>query len=416
MCSQTEEGTEIAQKDKSRAGAVPRLRASAWRRVKDWFRRPRDPSSGERYTLLLTGKSALAATLAWVIAHDLLGAQSPAFAPFSAVLLMQVTIYRSVSQALRYVGAVTAGVLVQAALAFLGGPDLLTFVLVAVIALFIGRWPALGAQGNQVATAAFFAFSTYISARDGSQTALQLGQIVLLVCVGAVVALVVNGAIVPPLRYRGAEYAIRMLAGAMGELLADMWPHFGEGHVAGEDTARWRARAERLEVRIEQARAELRTARESLLYNPLRLFGRRRTRARTQATFHGYAAVLSALERVLHQLTSLTRSLDLWRQEENDFTYEPFLRRYGAFLHALEDITQVLAAIDEDSLGEQTELLDRLVGEARRCRQEAADEAEHRSLPLTDPTRPYGVLVVEATRLTEELQHTSNVLREHAQG
>ncbi|WP_223775186.1 hypothetical protein [Streptomyces sp. 135] len=40
-------------------------------------------------------KSALAATVAWWIAHDLLHAKSPAFAPFSAVLIMNVTVYQS---------------------------------------------------------------------------------------------------------------------------------------------------------------------------------------------------------------------------------------------------------------------------------------------------------------------------------
>lgn len=163
-----------------------------------WLRRARDGAGDERRSLLLTAKSVLAATVAWVIAHDLLEATSPAFAPFSAVLLMHVTIYRSLAQALRYVGAVTAGVLVQAGLVYLAGPDVFTFVLVALIALFIGRWPALGPQGNQVATAAFFAFATYTAAGDERDTALQLGQIILLVLIGAVVAVVVNGTIAPP--------------------------------------------------------------------------------------------------------------------------------------------------------------------------------------------------------------------------
>ncbi|MFI5805952.1 hypothetical protein [Streptomyces sp. NPDC051561] len=125
-------------------------------------------------------------------------------------------------------------------------------------------------------------------------------------------------------------------------------------------------RAERLETPIEEARSELLTAEESLLFNPLRIVGRSRNRARTHATFHGYTAVF--------------------------------------------------AALDEDLLGEQTQTLGHLVTEARRRRREAAEEAEHRSLPLIDPTRPYGVLIVEATRLAEELQHTSDVLKEHVRG
>ena len=99
------------------------------------------------HTVLLIGKSTLAATIAWVISYYLLHAQSPAFAPFSAVLIMQVTVYQSLLQSSRYVGAVVAGVAVQAALGFLVGPGLLTFVLVALVALAIGRWPALGVAG-----------------------------------------------------------------------------------------------------------------------------------------------------------------------------------------------------------------------------------------------------------------------------
>ena len=42
-----------------------------------------------------------------------------------------------------------------------------------------------------------------------------------------------------------------------------------------------------------------------------------------------------------------------------------------------------------------------------------SEQAEQDGLPLADPARPYGVLVVEATRLMEEFQHTSDVLQRH---
>ncbi|MFJ9425201.1 hypothetical protein [Streptomyces sp. NPDC101249] len=50
-------------------------------------------------------------------------------------------------QSLRYLVAVTLGVTVQAALGFLAGPDVLTFAIVAVVALVIGRTGLLGDQG-----------------------------------------------------------------------------------------------------------------------------------------------------------------------------------------------------------------------------------------------------------------------------
>lgn len=194
-----------------------------------WWRRALAYDGDERDTLRIIGKSTLAATLAWLVSYVALDARSPAFAPFSAVLIMQVTVYRSVVQSLRYVGAVVAGVAVQAALGFLAGPDLLTFVLVAVIALAIGRWQVLGAQGPQVATAAFFAFATYTSASADSQRLRALGEIVLLVLIGCAIGIAVNVLVAPPLRYRGAEYGIRGLAHTLKDLLADMYPVLAEG-------------------------------------------------------------------------------------------------------------------------------------------------------------------------------------------
>ncbi|MFD7507185.1 aromatic acid exporter family protein [Streptomyces sp. NPDC059850] len=366
----------------------------------------------ERHTLLLIGKSTLAATLAWFIAADLLHAQSPAFAPFSAVLIMNVTVYQSIAQSLRYVAAVVTGVAVQAALGFLAGPDPVTFVLVAAIALTIGQWRALGAQRSQVATAAFFAFSTYVSATSNTERATQLGQIVLLVLIGCSVGLLVNVVLVPPLRYRSAEHGIRALAGALESLLADMGPAMRDGEFAEEHARGWRSRSNHAQALVTQARSGLRTAEESVPFNPRRLLPRHRGRT----SFANYRAVLDALERAAYQLASLTRSLERWRGEEQDYSYRRFLRCYGSFLGSLEEIVRVLARLDESQLRDQAARLCELAEEMQEQRRTVTEQAERDGLPLGDPTRPYGVLVIEATRLTEEFQYTCDVLQTHVQG
>ncbi|MFJ6749272.1 MULTISPECIES: aromatic acid exporter family protein [unclassified Streptomyces] len=374
-----------------------------------WWRRAWGSDGHERHTALLIGKSTLAATLAWVIAHLLLNAASPAFAPFSAVLIMQVTIYQSLVQALRYVGAVAAGVAVQAALGFLVGTEVLTFALVALVALVIGRWPVLGAQRTQVATAAFFAFSTYASLTGSVEKISALGQIVLLVVIGCVVALAVNFAVLPPMRYRSAEHSIRTLAQALWELLDDIHPALSAGDLDEERTERWRIRAAQTEDLIAQARAGMSTARESLYYNPRRLL--RRHRGRTG--FENYGAVLEALERTLYQTGSLIRSLDQWRDSEMSYSFRPFLESYGAFLGAIAENARLLGNLDEDHLADQAVELCQLAERAQNYRSQVIAQAEHAGLPLADPARPYGVLVVEATRLMEEFQHTSDVLRRY---
>ncbi|MFJ6786700.1 aromatic acid exporter family protein [Streptomyces angustmyceticus] len=379
-------------------------------RVRQWGQRAWGTPGHERDTLLLIGKSTLAATVAWVISYDLLQAQSPAFAPFSAVLIMQVTVYQSLLQSLRYVGAVVTGVAVQAALGFLAGPDLLTFVLVALVALVIGRWPALGSQGSQVVTAAFFAFSTYISAASGLDKVTQLGQIVLLVLIGCGVGVIVNVAVVPPMRYRSAEHGIRTLAHELCDLVGDMHPALREGEFDEERSKHWRSRAAQTEKLISQARSGLRTAEESLYYNPRRLLRRYQER---HTSFEGYGAVLEALERASYQVASLTRSLDKWQEGEESSARRSFIGRYADFLAAVGDITQVLGTLDEDRLQDQARELCGLADTAQeRCR-EVTGEAERAELPLADPALPYGVLVVESTRLMEEFQHTCDVLQRY---
>ncbi|MEU5836169.1 aromatic acid exporter family protein [Streptomyces diacarni] len=376
-------------------------------RARQWFRRAVGSGGHERHTMTLIFKSTLAAAVSWWVAHDLIGATSPAFAPFSAVLIMQVTVYRSLWQALRYVGAVSVGVAVQGALGFLAGPHLLTFVLVALVALAVGRWRPLGSQGSQVATAAFFAFSTYVAAAGSAQRWSQLGQIIELVFIGCGIGVIVNMVVLPPMRYRSAEYGIHTLAHSLCDLVGDMYPALREGKLDEERTRQWRQRAVQLGPIAQQAQSSLHTAWESTLYNPRRL--RRRHRPRT---FSGYQAVVDALERVTYQVTSMTRSLDQWGGgADGESNAAGFTRAYGDFLASLAHIAELLADIDEDQLHSQSQELCQAAAEAQRCRDRLEDDARESSLPLSDPGRPYGILMAEATRLMDEFQHTCDVLQ-----
>ncbi|WP_230535930.1 aromatic acid exporter family protein [Streptomyces albidoflavus] len=381
-----------------------------WEQVADWGRRLRRPESSARRSLLLILKSALAATVSWFISYELINATSPAFAPFSAVLMVQVTVYQSVVQSLRYVGAVAAGVAVQAVLGLSAGPDLVTFALVALVALVISRWRVLGAQGSQVATAAFFAFATYTGASSNTDQVKELGQIVLLVLIGSAVGVGVNVLIAPPLRYRSAEWGIRALAQEIHDLLDTMTPELGEGAPDADTTRGWRDRADRTGTLITRSREGLRTARESLRLNP-RPWARRRRRT---ITFEAYDRTMEALVRMISQVAAITRSLDQQHRDEEesspDRDYAPFLRAYATFLSSVVDFTKILATLDEDHLRDQAGRLDEASDDLERCRGEVVRSTEERDLSLTDPTEPYGVLVVEATRLSEECRYTADVL------
>lgn len=382
--------------------------AWAWR----WLRRAGAPGGGARQVLELTGKSTLAASASWYVAYELMGAQVPAFAPFSAVLIMQVTVYQSLLQALRFVAAVCAGVLVQAGLGFMAGPDLVTFALVALIALSIGRWRHLGPQESQVATAAFFAFSTFSTTTGDTQRVERLGQIVLLVVIGCTIGVAVNLLLWPPMRYRRAEVGIHALAGDLSRLMADIRTGMYERDLGEERARKWRQRAAETASLVDQARSALHTAAESHRYNPRRLLPHHRWRR----DFSGYRAVVDALERVTHQLGSLTRTLHRWPWNEGDDECDSFLRDYADLLEALARFTGLFGEIDEKRLPRQAGELCEAAEAARHKLARLVERARASALPLDDPSRPYGILVAEAARLTEEAGHSCDILRHTSAG
>jgi uncharacterized membrane protein YgaE (UPF0421/DUF939 family) len=386
-----------------RTGAAREDRPRAW----TWVTRAVTVSGPERDQVMIVVKSALAAWLSWLVSYDLMGSESPAFAPFSAVLMMQVTVYQSVVQSLRYVAAVSAGVALQAFFGFFIGPDPLTFAVIALVALAIGRWPALGAQGTQVATAAFFAFSTYLAATTVGDRFVQLGQLVVLVLVGSGIGVVVNLLVLPPMRYRGAEYGVRRVADALAAILEDIGPALREEEPDSDRSGHWRAQAAGVGRTVEQARTGLETARESRYYNPRRLLPRNRQ----YHGFRGYEATLDALERVSHQLASLVRALDRVAEAETGPHHLAFLGRYADCTDALAAPARLLAEVDETRLPEQIQQLRDGLRDAERCTDRLDETAEHLD---TAPTRrdgpPYSILLIEAHRLLEEFQHTSEVL------
>lgn len=397
-------GEAVGVRERSQSASQGRAARAA-----QWFRRAAESDGHERHALALIVKSTLAATASWFVSHDLMAAQSPAFAPFSALLIMQVTVYQSLLQSLRYVGAVAAGVLLQGALGFVVGPTLLAFALVALVALVIGRWRPLGSQGSQVATAAFFAFSMYVSATGESERWSQLGQIIVLVLIGCGVGVVVNLVVLPPMRYRSAEYGVRTLAQSLLDLVGDMYPALQEGELDEERTQHWRERAAHLGSITAQAQASVHTAWESTFYNPRRLLRRHRY----PTTFTGYQAVVDALERVSYQVASMTRSLDQRNDAGGSAGHRDFLRGYGDFLAALTDLTELLARLDESRLEQQSEELRAAAEEAQRRRDRLEEDTRAGPLPLDDPARPYGILLAEATRLMDDFRHTCDVLADN---
>ncbi|MDT0381546.1 aromatic acid exporter family protein [Streptomyces sp. DSM 42041] len=376
-------------------------------RTAAWASRAVTSAGPERDSVVIVLKCTLAAWLAWLVSYDLMGAETAAFAPFSAVLMMQVTVYQSVVQSLRYVAAVGAGVALQALLGFFIGPDLLTFAVVSLTALAIGRWPALGAQGTQVATAAFFAFSTYLAATTVGDRIAQLGQLVVLVLIGSGIGVLVNLLVLPPMRYRSAEYGVRRVADVLAATLEEIGPALRRDELDTDRSGHWRAQAAGVGRTVSQARTGLDTARESRHFNLRRLLRRNRQ----SHGFRGYESVLDALERVQHQLASLVRALDRIAEAETGPRHRTFLGRYADCADALAAPARLLAGVEETRLPAQIQELRSRLRQAETAADRLDDAAAHLDISLArGGGPPYGVLLLEAHRLLEEFQYTTEVL------
>lgn len=381
--------------------------------VRAWTVRARRSGSYEFNTVLGVLKGALAASVSWYIAQEVIGAQMPAFAPFTAVLMMQITVYRSAVQSLRYIGAVLLGIVVQAFLAFTAGPDVLTFALIALITLAIGHLRFLGAQGPQVPTAAFFAFSTFLTAEGFSGRLEQLGQIVVLVAVGCVVGTLVNLVVFPPMRHRSVDWSFSALAHSLCDLLGDLSRDLADGEIDESSTSSWRQRANAMESSVEQVRVSVRTARESLVINPARYLRKHRG----HAAFEGYGQLVESLGRTSSLVASLSRALQLWANRDEQPPHDEFFARYGELIGALAEVTRSLSQLDEDSFGGRTEVLRRATARAQERLDALTDPPPQGDPPpFDDLTQPYSILLIEGRRLVDEMQYCAEVVERYVSG
>ncbi|MFE2553693.1 aromatic acid exporter family protein [Streptomyces sp. NPDC059355] len=101
----------------------------------DYLRRAVRRAGSERDEVLLGAKSVIAAMAAWVLARYLLPPAVSTFAPFTALVALQATVYRSVRDCLQYGLAMAAGATLAATLAAVAGIHGWTFGLLTLLAL-----------------------------------------------------------------------------------------------------------------------------------------------------------------------------------------------------------------------------------------------------------------------------------------
>jgi hypothetical protein len=204
---------------------------------------------------LRTVKTVAAAVVSFAIATALHTSDSPILAPLTALLVVQLTMYETLSHGWERILSVTAGVSVAAVFANVVGLNWWSLGAVVAVSLVAGRLLRLGPHLPEVAISAML-----VLAVGGTEVAAT--QRVVETLIGAAVGILVNIAIAPPLYIQPAGDAVAELAVRMGDfssaLAADLrgtWSreaadlHLAKARALGEEVAR----AERELTRVEQS-------------------------------------------------------------------------------------------------------------------------------------------------------------------
>jgi hypothetical protein len=209
-------------------------------------------------------KAALAGTLAWVLASSVLGLEQPFLAPWSAVLVVHATVYRTVSRGAQQVAATFVGVLLAWTAGQLLGLGAAAMALMLVVAFGLAGLRWWREEATTIATTGIAVLATNAVAH----TNLLTGRLVD-TAIGVVVGLAVNLLVWPPLRDRAAWSRIDELP----EDLADVLEHLASGlspELEPEQAEEWTRQLREVDTRVDEAWGLVRQAQESSRLNPRR--------------------------------------------------------------------------------------------------------------------------------------------------
>ena len=345
----------------------------------DWGRdRARDPVAWAQLTQIV--KAVAAAVIAWLLAVHVFGLSQPFLAPWSALLVVQATAYRTLSRGIQQVLATVAGVLLAFGVGGLLGVGAFTLALVLVVALLLGKARPWRDEGMTAATTALVVLLTGYS-DNGAQLLERLAD----TAVGIAVGMAVNLAVWAPLHDRSTARRVDVIDDRIGDLLTDIAHGLGEG-ADGELVESWIERTRRLDDELDNAWADVRQARESGRFNL-----RRRARSRA-ASRQEWEAILRRLEQAVAEIRSMARTL-----RRADPIQEWDQRFRDPWLALLEETGKAVTAADPQEIASVRRRLPAFAAELAHQRSREPDTG----WTDADPMWPlYGALVVNMSNIT----------------
>lgn len=207
-----------------------------------------------------TVRSTAAATLSYVVALRLSSEPAPLTAPLTALLVVQVTLYSTLTTSLRRVNSVVVGVLIAIAFSVIVGLSWWSLALIILASLVVGRFVKVEEFIPEVAISAMLVLGV-------TQVTHTAWDRVLETLIGAAVGLLFNLVLAPPVWVDTAGDSIDDLARRMRRLLLDVAEELAEAPPVTRAAARLHE-ARRLDDDVAGVDAALRTAEDSLRFNP----------------------------------------------------------------------------------------------------------------------------------------------------
>ncbi|MFG2720114.1 aromatic acid exporter family protein [Streptomyces sp. NPDC048416] len=316
----------------------------------------------ERDTAVQALKAAAAALIAWALAGWWWKAPMALLAPWTALFLVQSTVYRSLKTALQQFVVVVVGTLLAAGAGVLTGDTMLAMLIVLPVTMLFGSYARFGTQGLNAPTAALFVL-VY-----GTYSGFDIIHRFLETLLGAVIGLAVNALVLPPVHSRSVRHLRGRLPEESAALLHAVADGLGEGDVAREDAQAWHDRARRLTDRVTDLRTARRWSDESYRFNPGR-------RLRRSTPLPPAADWDFAWDRITNHVEAITRTLAEPPERRSDRTLLPGPAP-GIVAELLRAAGDVCAL---DDTGESSEAPERDDDEASGQTQDRRREALHRA-------------------------------------
>ncbi|MFD9677581.1 aromatic acid exporter family protein [Streptomyces sp. NPDC059981] len=339
-------------------------------------------------------RSTAAAVVSYVVALHLSSEPAPLTAPLTALLVVQVTLYSTLTTGVRRVNAVVAGVLIAIGFSALVGLTWWSLGLIILASLVVGRLVRAGEFVPEVAISAMLVLGV-------TQVADTAWDRVLETLIGAAVGLAFNLLLAPPVWIGPAGDSLTDLASRMSTLLLHIGGETG-GPTTVEQAAARLHEARRLDNDIADVDAALRQAEDSLRLNPRVREGLLfRLVLRTGLdTLEICAVVLRVSCRTLTDLAKTRRG------DEQPFpppVAEALRELYGHTAAAVEAFARLITAQVSSNAEEAETLLIQELDTARQSRDRLAALLPGEITRHPGKWQLYGALLAEADRVLDEL-------------